>query len=107
MNPPVLTREDAQADAAKKLRGVEEPGSCEKKIGDAQADIHWVEEAAEVVALLVSYLGTQVEQHFGNIDFDRADFIACSAERRRIGQRLRVLHLHQLGCENGAHWPRL
>ena len=46
MNPSVLASEDTQADAAKKLRGVEEPGSGEEEIGDAQAYIHWVEEAA-------------------------------------------------------------
>jgi hypothetical protein len=37
MNPSVPAGEDAQADAAEKLRGVEKPSPGEKKIGDAQA----------------------------------------------------------------------
>jgi hypothetical protein len=44
----------------------------------------------------------QFEQHLRDVDFDRADFVAGAAERGGVGQRLRVLHLHQLRREDGA-----
>ena len=34
----------------------------------------------------------EVDEDFGNVDLDRADLVAGAAERRRVGQRTRVLH---------------
>jgi len=81
------------------------PGGGEDEVGDAQAEIHEIEDATELLALLVDNLSAQFEQHLGNVDFDRADLVTCAAERRGVGQRLRVLHLHELWGENCADGP--
>ena len=87
VNPSVFAREEAQADAAEALRGVEEPGAREEQVGDAQAKIHGIEEAAGLVALLIDDLGAQFEQHFRNVDLDRANLVAGAAERGGVRQR--------------------
>src|ERR1035438_3201230 len=81
---------------------MEEPRTGKDEIGDAQSHVHRVEKAAKIPALLVDDLGTEFEKDFGDIDLDGADLIAGAAERRGEGERLRVMHLHQLRGENGA-----
>ena len=107
MNPSILAGKEPEAKAAKPLRRVEAPGSGKDQIGDAQAQVHGIEEAQKLPAFLVDHLRAQFEQHFGNIDFDRADFVTSAAERRGVGQGLRVLHLHQLRREDCADRPRI
>src|SRR6201996_1702311 len=51
------------------------------------------------VLLLAYYASSEMDENLGNIDLDRADFVAGSAQRRRIGKRLRVLHVKELRRE--------
>src|SRR5690348_11277830 len=48
-----------------------------------------------------------MQQHFGNVDFDWADLITRSAQTRGIGKRFRVLHTHELRCENSTNGARI
>src|SRR6266851_778201 len=45
-------------------------------------------------------LRSEVQQHGRDVDLDGADLVAGTAEARRIGQRLRVLHTTKLRCED-------
>src|ERR1017187_5279843 len=46
-----------------------------------------------------------MDEHLGNIDLYRADFVTGPAEARSIWQALRMMHLHQLRREDRANRP--
>ena len=102
VDPAVLARKEARPDAPQILRRVKASGAGKEEVGDAQAQVEGIEDAARLLAFLVHHLGAQFEQHLGNIDLDRAHLVAGAAQGGGKGKRLSVLHVHQLRCEDGA-----
>ena len=80
MNPAVLPGEEPGADASKTLSQMEAPRFLKEQIGDLHAEKRGVEQPAEPVTLLIHDLRSQLNQHLGNIDLDRADLVASAAK---------------------------
>src|ERR1700733_4285711 len=104
VNPPILAGKRPQTEAGKALRPSETTGTRKDAVGDAHADVDQIEGARCLLAFLIDDLRTQFDEHFRNVDLDRADFVAGSAERRRVRQGLGVLHLHELRGQDCADW---
>ena len=85
------------ADAGELLRGLEAPGVAEEERGRFHGDA-----LGERRMPFRHHAATQVDQDFRNVDLHRTNFIACAAERRRIGQRARVLHVLELWRKDRA-----
>ena len=51
---------------------------------------------------LLDDAGAEVDQDLGNVDLDRAHLVAGAAQRRGVGQRLRVLQILQLRRQDRA-----
>jgi hypothetical protein len=105
VDPSVLARERGARQCGPDLRRVESGGRWQRSNWRRRPRNIRSPMPGRLLALLVHHLGAQFEQHLGNIDLDRAHFIAGAAQRGGKGQRLRELHVHQLRCKNGADGP--
>ena len=85
MNPAILVREWAEGNAPGTLRFAKSSRACEDSVGHFHTEEHGVKEACGTRALLIHNLRAQLNQHFGDVDFDRTHFIARTAKRRGEG----------------------
>src|SRR6185312_971634 len=68
--------------------------------GELHRDVFCGELAGEGLLVFADNAAAQMDQSLGDVDLDRADFVARSAKRRRVRQRTRVLKVLQLRREN-------
>src|SRR5580693_3234635 len=94
----IMPGERTLPEAGETLHSFESCTACEDGGGRFHGEGFEVERAL----LFADDAAAEVDEDFGDVDFDGADFVAGSTEGGRIGEGLRVLHVEELRGDDGA-----
>src|SRR5579859_2190381 len=91
------------SDAGHALRRLQPLGIAEDVSHCLHPDIFGIQLAAQALPLFTNDFAAKVNEHLGNIDLHRANLVARAAQRRGVGQGLRVLHGLELRGEDSSN----